>query len=370
MHFALTEEQVELTRSVRGLVERQAGQVDVRAALASEAGYDTVLWDSLCNQIGVAALAIPEEYGGVGFSTFETHLVLETLGASLSPSPLLGSAVLAARAVLLAGNAADCTRLLPGIADGTSVVALAWADADGRWRRDGSDVRAQHADERWRLTGTATLVLDGAGADVLLVVANTDDGPAIFQVDPTVAGVVRTATPGLDLTLPFAHLDLTDVGAHRLDGPMDVPTVLETLFAEAAVAVSALQVGGAQSALDRTVAHLKQREQFGRSLGSFQALKHRVADMLVAVESARSVSWSAAWAASQGTDDLSTQAATAKAWCSEAFSAVTSEMVQLHGGIAITWEHDAHLYFKRAHATAQMFGTAREHRAHLLRDRP
>lgn len=366
MHFGLSEEQQELTSAVRTLVERRAGQLDLRAAADSEAGYDTALWQVLCTQIGVTALAIPEEYGGAGFSSFETHLVLETLGASLTPTPLLGSGVLATRAVLLAGSAADCERLLPSLAEGTHTAALAWADEQGRWRTDGSDVRAVADGDAWRLSGTSTLVLDLRDAGVLLVVATTDAGPAVFEVNPTAAGVERTRTPGLDPTLDFGRLTLRDAPAAPLSGGRDVETVLRTLHAEAAIAVTALQLGGAQSALDRTVAHLKEREQFGRPLGSFQALKHRVADMLVAVETARSISWSAAWAASQEAPNLATEAATAKSWCSESYSAVTSEMVQLHGGIAITWEHDAHLFFKRAHATAQLFGTAREHRRTLV----
>ncbi|WP_244931339.1 acyl-CoA dehydrogenase family protein [Nocardioides sp. W7] len=366
MHFGLSEEQQELGRAVRSLVERRAGQVDVRTAAASEEGYDTALWQTLCSQIGVTALAVPEEYGGAGFSSFETHVVLEELGATLSPSPLLGSGVLAARAVLLAGSADDCERLLPDIAEGSCVAALAWADERGHWRRDGSDVRAVRAGEAWQLTGVSTLVLDATGADVLLVVASTDDGPAVFEVDPAGAGVERVHTPGLDLTLRFGRVTFSDAAAVRLSGDADVEGLLGRLHAEAAVAVSALQVGGAQSALDLTVAHLKEREQFGRPLGSFQALKHRAADMLVRVETARSVSWSAAWASAQGSADLVTQAATAKAWCSDAFSDVAGEMVQLHGGIAITWEHDAQLYFKRAHATGQLFGSAREHRRLLL----
>lgn len=366
MHFGLSEEQDELARAVRSLVERRAGQVDVRTAAATDEGYDTALWETLCSQIGVTALAVPEEYGGAGFTSFETHVVLEELGATLSPSPLLGSGVLAARAVLLAGGPDDCERLLPGIAEGSTVAALAWADEQGRWRRDGSDVRAARSGDSWQLTGISTLVLDATSADVLLVVAGTDDGPAVFEVDPAAPGVERVNTPGLDLTLRFGRVTLDGVAGTRLTGDTDVEALLVRLHAEAAVAVCALQVGGAQTALNLTVAYLKEREQFGRPLGSFQALKHRAADMLVKVETARSVSWSAAWAVAQGSDDLIAQAATAKAWCSDAFSEVAAEMVQLHGGIAITWEHDAQLYFKRAHATAQLFGSAREHRRLLI----
>ncbi|MCD4524126.1 acyl-CoA dehydrogenase family protein [Nocardioides sp. cx-173] len=363
MRFALTQEQEELAAAVRGLVERRAGTLDLRAAAASERGYDQELWSTLASQIGVAALAVPEEYGGAGFGLFETHVVLEQLGAALTPSPLLGSGVLAAQAVLVAAGPDDCARLVPGLAEGTTIGALAWADPAGRWRTDGSDVTATE-DGGWTLTGTATLVLDGARADLLLAVADTGSGMGLFEVDPAAVGVTRTPTPALDLTLQLAEVRFEEAPATALS--TDAGAALERLHAIAAVAVTALQVGGAQAALDRTVAHLQEREQFGRPLGSFQALKHRVADLLVAVETARSISWAGAWATSRDTPDLLLKASLAKAWCSEAFSTVAAEAVQLHGGIAITWEHDAQLYLKRAHATAQLFGAAHEHRARIL----
>lgn len=363
MEFALTEEQRELAAAVRGLVERRAGTMSLREAIATDAGYDTALWGALCSQIGVAALAIPDEFGGAGFSSFETHLTLEALGESLTPSPLLGSAVLAVQAVLLAGDMPAQERLLPRLAEGT-IGALAWAGRDGRWSTTDSDVAATQVGEGWRLDGEATLVLDAQDAEFLLVVATTPDGVGLFEADSTARGVTVTATPALDPTLRFSSVALADVGATPLS--LNASGVLTRLADVAAVAVTALQVGGAQAALDRTVAHLKAREQFGRPLGSFQALKHRVADLLVQVETARSISWAAAWAAATDDPDLPRQSAIAKAWCSDAVEQVAAEMIQLHGGIAITWEHDAHLYFKRAHATAQLFGAAHEHRRRLM----
>lgn len=363
MRFALSEEQDELAQAVRGLIERRAGSLDLRAATTRPLGYDDELWAGLAGQIGVAALAIPEEYGGAGFGLFETHVVLEQLGAALTPSPMLGSAVLAAQAVLAAAAPEDCARLLPSIAEGTTIGALAWADTWGRWRTDGADVKASEADG-WTLTGTATLVLDGDSADVLLAVADTGSSLGLFEVDPSATGVTRMATPAVDTTLRFSDVRFEATPAAAL--ATNAGAALERVRAIGAVAVTALQVGGAQSALDRTVAYLKEREQFGRPLGSFQALKHRTADMLVAVETARSMSWAGAWAISQDTADLQLQASLAKAWCTDAFNTVAAEAVQLHGGIAITWEHDAQLYFKRAHATAQLFGAAHEHRARIL----
>ena len=362
MRFALSEEQMELAEAVASLVTRRAGSMDVRAALDSEAGYDDTLWRTLSEQIGVTALAIPEEFGGAGFSSFETHVVLEQLGRSLTGTPLLGSALLPAQALLLADDHEACARILPGIAEGRTPAAVAWADRHGRWRTDGSDVTA--SGPQWTLDGKATLVLDGLAAEVLLVVATTGSGPALFEVAADATGVTRAARPAVDSTLAFADITFAATPATPVDG--GDADLLVRLRAVAATAVTALQVGGAQGALERTVAYLTEREQFGRPLGSFQALKHRVADLLVAVETSRSVSWAAAWAVAQDTPDLVREAAIAKAWCSDSFSTVAGEMVQLHGGIAITWEHDAQLFFKRAHATAQLFGQAHEHRRTLL----
>ncbi|WP_413098242.1 acyl-CoA dehydrogenase family protein [Streptomyces sp. Inha503] len=365
MTFALTEEQDELAATVRHLLARRSDSGAVRRAVARAPGYDESLWRTLCDQVGVASLAIPERYGGAGFTLVETHVVLEQLGAALTPSPLLGSGVLAAQALLLSGNEEACARLLPGIADGTRVAAVCWAGADGRWRTDRSDVRATGGGT-WALSGSATLVLDGMAARTLLVVAGTGPGPVgLFEVDPADGRVRVTPTPAMDTTVSLARVEFDGVPGTPL--ALDVAGLLGTLHDIAAVAVTALQVGTAQRALDMTVAHSKERVQFGRPIGSFQALKHRMADMLVEVETARSASWAACWAAAQRLPELPERAALAKAWCSEALNKVAAETVQLHGGIAITWEHDAQMVFKRAHATSQLFGQPHEHRQRLFR---
>ncbi|HWU32429.1 MAG TPA: acyl-CoA dehydrogenase family protein [Marmoricola sp.] len=357
MHFALTDEQKELVSIVRGLVERRTGSMDVRAASATDLGYDADLWQALCEQIGVAALAIPEELGGAGFSYLETHLVLEELGAALTPSPLLGSGILATQALLLAGG----SPLLEELAGG-AVAALAWADNSGCWRTDGSDLTATPEGDGWRIQGTATLVLDAAHADHLLAIAKTPSGVGLFHLAPDDAQIV--ATPAMDQTLSLADVTFNSAATAVVESGFDA--VLPRLRAIAATAVSALQTGGAQRALDLTVAYLKEREQFGRPLGSFQALKHRCADLVVLVESARSMSWAAGWSAAYDPETLELRAALAKSWCGDAFNTVAGEMIQLHGGIAITWEHDAHLYFKRAHALGQLFGRSAEYRRELI----
>jgi alkylation response protein AidB-like acyl-CoA dehydrogenase len=363
MLFALDAEQTELASMVRDLLRKRSDSAAVRSAVGSPRGYDETLWSVLCSQVGVAALAIPEQYGGAGFTLVETHVVLGELGAALTPSPLLGSGVLAAQALLLAGAEDACSELLPGIASGESVAALAWAGADGGWPVERVAVSAAQDNDAWTLDGTASFVLDGDHADLLLVLAQTISGPGLFRVHPQQSGVRRTSAVTMDQTIRLATVAfdgaeavLVDAGASRW---------LPTLRDIACSANAAMQVGAAQRCLDMTVAYSKERVQFGRPIGSFQALKHRMADMLVEVETARSASWAAAWSAAHRDGDLPTRAAIAKAWCSEALSRVAAETVQLHGGIAITWEHDAQLYFKRAHALSQLFGRPREHRRRL-----
>ena len=355
MHFALTEEQDELASTLRALLAKRSDPRTVRAAVEQPRGFDEDLWKVLCTQVGVAGLAIPEEYGGAGYSLFETHVALEQLGAALTPTPLLGSAVLTAAVLLRSGDQALCEQLLPGIAEGSAIGSVAWGagwptTADG-WT--GAELRDGV------LHGGAELVLDGDTADVLLVLARDGTGLSLVRVDPGQPEVRRTPTPAMDPTLRFATVQLDGAAAEPV--ATGVEAWLAAVRDVACVAVTALQVGALQECLDLTVAYTKEREQFGRPIGSFQALKHRMADMLVDVETSRSVSWAAAWSASVHAPDLAEKAALAKAWCSEALVRVAEEMVQLHGGIAITWEHDAHLYLKRAHALAHLFGSPHHH---------
>ncbi|MGF0313448.1 acyl-CoA dehydrogenase family protein [Rhodococcus sp. IEGM1428] len=363
MHFDLTDEQRELTAVVRSLVARRTRVADVRAAVDTESGFDTELWSQLGEQIGVVALAVPEEYGGAGYSSFETHLVLEELGRTLTPTPLFSTGVLAVQALLRVADESSRRRLLPRLVEGTTLAALGWS-ASPEDALPGAGIVAAHDSRGWTLTGESALVLGGDTADLLLVLSRTPYGTSLFEVDPDQPRLTRTAHRGMDQTLRFADISFDGATATLL-GTADEEQ-LRNLFSSFVVANTALQVGGAQGAFDRTVEYLEERVQFGRPLGSFQALKHRAADMLVEVETSRSISWAAAWAASTNAPNTRRQAAIAASWCSESFSHIASETVQLHGGIAITWEHDAQLYFKRAHATSQLFGAPHVHRRQLV----
>ena len=316
----MTEEQLALRDAVRALLNRRS---DPRTAAESPLGHDPALWTTLCAEIGVAALAIPENRGGVGASIAETCVVAGELGRTLTPAPLLGSAVLAAQALL----ELDDQQLLPEIANGRIAALAHTADCTA---------------ENDRLTGEARYVLDGDIADILLVPARVDGELGLFQV----ADAEREFTPGMDITRRLATVRLNDTPGRRIGG--DASKAIRHAVDTACVVLAAEQVGAMQQCLDLTVEYARTRVQFGRPIGGFQALKHRMADLHVLVETARS-------AALAAIDDRE-KAPVAKIYCAEAFQQVTSEMIQLHGGIAITWEHDAQLFFKRAHGSAQLFG--------------
>jgi len=348
----LNAEQLGLRDAVRRLLKKRSDSAAVRQAVAQPPGYDEALWQVLCEQIGVAALGIPEEHGGVGAGAVETHLVLDELGRTLTPSPLLGSAVLAARLLLAAGDADACARLLPTVAEG-GVVAVCWSGVDGDWSTSPSAVGLG---DDGTLTGEAHYVLDGDTAGQLLVVAATPDGPVLVEVDPEQAAVTRAHTPTMDVTRRLARVAFRSATGTRLT-VADVRAALTDARDAALVAQSAEQVGAMSRLLELTVEYAKVRVQFGRPIGGFQAIKHRLAHLHVLAEAARSASYAAA----VGTIDP----AVAAVHCAEAFFTIAGEAIQLHGGIAITWEHDAHLYFKRAQAGTQLFGTPSAHLARL-----
>ncbi|MFE2250690.1 acyl-CoA dehydrogenase family protein [Streptomyces lavendulae] len=351
-----------------GTPERDELRDAVRAVLARHPGHDA--WGPLTEQVGVAALAVPPEYGGLGCGPAETGVVMAELGRALSPVPYLGSAVLTVRALLASGDRAACARHLPGLADGSAVGALAWAEGPddsgsgsgsgrGGWEEEDLLTRAEPAGSGWLLTGTKRYVLAGPGRPgPLLAFARAGDTGrlGLFELDGPPDGFTVRST--MDPTRPLAALTLDRTPA-RLLSP-DGPAVLARVRDLACTALAAEQAGAAGRALELTVRYSKDRTQFGRPIGSFQAVKHRLADLYTAVETARALARAAA--ASDAAPHL---AAAAKSACSEAYAYVAGEMIQLHGGIGITWEHEAHLFFKRAHGSARLFGPPGAHRERL-----
>jgi alkylation response protein AidB-like acyl-CoA dehydrogenase len=282
---------------------------------------------------------------------------------------------LAANALLAGGTEAQKRELLPGIAAGRTTAAVALAPPSGRWDAPGSGVTYTARSTGYELSGTSSFVIDGHTADLVLVVARPASAPAecspsIFVVPAAAPGLERRALTTMDMTRKQAEVTLQQVqlptSALLGDADSGAPTLARMLDC-AKVALSAEQVGGAQRCLDLSLDYAKTRVQFGRPIGSFQAIKHKLADMFVQVESARSASYYAAWAAAHSEEELPAAAALAKAYCSEAYFSVAAECIQIHGGVGFTWEHDAHLFFKRAKSSETLFGDAAFHRAAVAR---
>ncbi len=367
---SFTDEHEELRATVRGLLRDQSDEQAVRTQMETERGWDDEVWRQLAEQVGLTGLIIPETYGGAGFGYAELCVVAEEMGRALLCAPFLSTAVMATNALLHCATDAVKAELLPGIAAGTTTATLAYADENGRWDLAGIEMMAQEKDGGWVLDGTKCWVLDGHTADVILVAARTSAGLELFRVAGDAAGLSRESVPALDLTRKLAKLTFAAAPATRLsDG--DQAQGLERALALTLAALAAEQVGGAQWCLDTAVDYAKTRLQFGRPIGSFQAIKHKCADMLVAVEFAKSAAYDACFRAAdclesgEEWDEFLEAAHLAKSFCSEAYFHAAAENIQIHGGMGFTWEHPAHLYFKRAKASELLFGDATHHREAL-----
>jgi len=365
MRFAVSAEQQELRDSVRRFLADRAPLPRVRELMETTAGMDEQVWLQAGAQLGLQGIAIPEEYGGSGFSFAEQAIVLEELGAALYGGPYLASAVLAATALLASSDSGARRDLLPGIAAGQTIATLAFTEDDGSWEPEAIALAAAKNGRGWVLDGHKSFVLDGHTAQLILVVARTDAGLSLFAVDGAADGLVRTALPTLDQTRKLARLEFASVTGRLIGAPGDASAILARTLDVAAIAQAAEQLGGAQRALDMAVAYAKVRHQFGRPIGSFQAIKHRCADLLLEVESLRSAVTYAAAAVAEDSSEVPVVAALAKAYASDVYFHVAAENIQIHGGIGFTWEHDAHLYFKRAKASELFLGDGSYHRERL-----
>jgi len=365
MKFAITAEQQELRDSVRRFLADRAPLTRVRELMETADGIDQQVWRQAGSQLGLQGIAIPQEYGGSGFSFTEQAIVLEELGAALYGGPYLASAVLAATALLASSDEAAKTDLLPAIAAGQTVATLAFTEDDGSWDPDAIRLAAAKNGDGWVLDGHKSFVLDGHTAGLILAVARTDDGLSLFAVDPGTEGVQRTALPTLDQTRKLARCEFASARGRLIGAPGDGSAVLSHTLDVAAVALAAEQLGGAQRALDMAVDYAKFRHQFGRPIGSFQAIKHRCADLLLEVESLRSAVGYAAAAVAEDSAEVPVVAALVKALASDVYFHVAAENIQIHGGIGFTWEHDAHLYFKRAKSSELFLGDGSYHRERL-----
>jgi alkylation response protein AidB-like acyl-CoA dehydrogenase len=358
LDFAFSEEQEFLRSTAKEWLEKESPMKAIRAAIETPEGFDRERYAAAA-ELGWHAMAIPEEYGGAGFSFLELAVVLEELGRTLYPGPFFSSVILGANALLLGGSEAQKQDLLPKVAMGEMTLAVAGPDAGGLW--DGSNVRssAVQGASGWTIDGTKHFVLNAHQADKLIVAANADGECRLFLVDSSAVAV--DTVEAMDLTRPMSTVTLRGAAADLL--PDSSAAMLAKIGQIASVANALDQVGGASATLDAAVQYAKDRKQFGRPIGSFQAVKHKCATMLQKVESAKAAAYYAAWCTAEDNDELADVASLAKSYCSEAYFHCAAENIQITGGIGFTWEHDAHLYFKRAKSSELLFGTPAEHRS-------
>jgi len=362
MNFAFSEEQEELRRITRQFLESKSPETEVRRLMDTTDGYDPAVWGQMAGELGLQSLTIPEEYGGQGYTYVELTVVLEEMGRALLAAPFFSTVALATNTILHSGDEQARKDLLPGIASGETIATLAFTEPNGRWDTTGIEATATRSGDGWTLDGTKMFVLDGHVANLILVAARTGDGISLFRVEGDAAGLTRTPLATMDQTRKQAKLEFSGTPATLLGEENGGEAVLGRVLDLAAVALAAEQVGGAQKVLDMSVQYAKDRVQFGRPIGSFQAIKHKCADMLLEVESAKSAAYYAAWCAAELNDELPEVACLAKAYCSEAYFHSAAENIQIHGGIGFTWEHPAHLYFKRAKSSELLFGDPTYHR--------
>ncbi len=370
MNFAFTEEQLELREMARAFLAEHSGSDQIRAAIDTDAGYDAGVWEQIGQELGWTSVSIAEEHGGLGLGSIELIALIETMGEALLCAPFFSSVCLAAPALAAAGTDEQKSTLLAGIAEGTTTASLAWTEASGRWDAESISATATPDGDGFRLSGEKHYVVNGHTADLLVIAARApgtvgEEGVSLFAVPAETPGLQRERRTTMDATRPLARISFEAMGVdakHLLGATGSGWTALESTRHHAAVSLAAEQVGGAQRCLDMAVAYSQEREQYGRPIGSFQALKHKMADMMVDVEAARSAVYYAACAAQAGTGDFPALASMAKAVATDAYQRCAGDALQIFGGVGFTYEYDIHLYFKRARSSAALLGDAAEHR--------
>ncbi|HYB71494.1 MAG TPA: acyl-CoA dehydrogenase family protein [Candidatus Bathyarchaeia archaeon] len=369
MNFSFSEDQVLLRNSVRAALDEQCTPAHVRAMATDERGYGEALWHEMA-KLGWLGLPFAEEQGGAGLGVVELCLVLEEMGRAAYPGPYFASVVLGGLGLQLGGSGAQKERWLPAIASGQARASAALLEETLDWDPASTTATATRSGDGWRLSGVKRFVPWAHAADVVLVPARAPEGLSLFLVDPRAAGVTLAPMVGIDLTTRWSEMRL-DGAAVRGDALVGAPgaagPVLEALLRRAAVCASAEMLGAARRCLDMSVGYVKVREQFGQLIGSFQAIRHRCAEMLLAVESSHSAVYYAAWALTAGAEDAAMAASVCKSYVSEAARQVCGDAIQVHGGIGFTWEYDLHLYFKRAKSLEPLYGDAVHHRELLIR---
>jgi alkylation response protein AidB-like acyl-CoA dehydrogenase len=360
VNFAFSEEQEELRKSVRRFLDEKSPVTEVRRLMETTEGYDPAVWKQMAEQLGLQGLIIPEDLGGSGYGYVELGVILEEMGRNLICTPFFSTVALAANLAMTVNDEAS-KAALQRIAAG-AIATVAFTEANGKWTEDGITATAAKNGSDWTVSGEKMFVIDGHNAEWIAVAARTDKGVSLFGVEGSAAGLTKTALSTMDQTRKQAKLAFSNTPGTLLGEEGKGWEYLTKMLDLAAIALAAEQVGGAQKCLDMSVEYAKVRVQFGRPIGSFQAIKHKCADMLLEVESAKSAAYYAMWAAAEGNDEVPVVASLAKSYCSEAYFHASAENIQIHGGIGFTWEHDAHLYFKRAKSSELLFGDPTYHR--------
>ncbi|MBT2597866.1 acyl-CoA dehydrogenase family protein [Arthrobacter sp. ISL-72] len=357
-----TEEQTELRQTVRRFCEEKFPEPAVRRLVDSELGFDPAVWQQMAQQLGLQSLAIPEEFGGAGFSLAEQAIVMEELGRSLAPTPFLSTVVLAGNLMLATDDAAAKEEILEGIAAGETRAAVAFLEPSQRWDEEGIQCSADRSGDGWALSGIKTNVIDGQTADLLLVLARTPLGVSVFRVDAHGTGVRADGVDTLDLTRRQAIVVLDKAPAQLVGTEGAGWAAVAQMLRAASVALASENAGGALKLLELAAEYARTREQFGKVIGGYQAIKQKLADVLMDVELARAAAHRVARAASEQDPALPAEAAMAHALTAETFVKAGYDAIQVHGGIGFTWEHPAHLYFRRAKSNELLFGTPDHHR--------
>jgi alkylation response protein AidB-like acyl-CoA dehydrogenase len=362
MTSQLTSDQRDLRDVLRRFVASRSPETQVRAAIEAPRGFDETLWRDFAGELGCCGLMAPEEYGGAGGSFIEVGLVLEQTGAALACLPYFSTVVLAQSALLAAGDAGALERWLPVLASGEVRATVAFAEPGDQWGSFGMATTAREANGGWAVSGVKTHVVDGASADLILVFAQAPDGLSLFAVESSAHGIAAQPARSLDLTRRQARIELQGVAATLVGAGGDAGPVLDRVMTVAAVGLAAEQSGGAARVLEMAVGYAGSRFQFGRAVGSFQAIKNKCVDMFIGAESSRVAARRAARAVADDSPELPVLASLSKAYCSDAYWAVACENIQVHGGIGFTWEHPAHLHYRRAESSKLLFGAPSFHR--------
>lgn len=381
MEFAFTEEQEMIRDTAAAFLAELSDSQAVRKAMATEQGYDSEIWKRITTEMYWQAIHIPEQYGGMGLGYVELVAVLEQMGRYLLCSPFFSTVCLGANALMVAGNEEQKAQYLSQIAEGSLTATLAYTGVSGKWDADAVEVNYSETDGGYTLNGTLRYVPDGHTADLLIVAARQPDssgrdGISLFAIVAGTTGVERNWLPTMDETRKQAEIQLNNVsvGADALMGEAgNAWPSLHKVIGLANVAVAAEQMGGTQQALDMTVEYTRERVQFNRSIASFQAVKHKAADMMLKAEVAKSAVYYAACVAHEALfggpleGELNEAASVAKGYCSDAYFFNTGCAIQLYGGVGFTWEYDIQLYFKRAKSSETLLGNGAYHREQIAR---